>query len=225
MLKPPQSRRFAIAGRPRTARSVWTAARLPPLCGACKTEAFPFDSAADETQADSSSMSEEGEKYRVDFSQLQQFLAERKWKLADDETRALMCRVAGRERIPHLTPEAVRIFPCEILDSVDQRWATISGGRFGFRTQRQIWLECGGPCEILEFEKMGRSDKEALANAERTFTNRVGWQNARSWSGNASSLPIGYLPYSCLMCSYGLGLFGLVAAALAWRLGDCNSSI
>ena len=31
VLKPPQSRRFAIAEELRTARSVWTAARSPPL--------------------------------------------------------------------------------------------------------------------------------------------------------------------------------------------------
>ena len=166
----------------------------------------------------------EGEEHLVDFSQLRQFLVEKKWKLADDETRALMCRVVGRERIPHLTPETSRIFPCEILHTLDLLWATNSRGRFGFRAQRQIWLECGGSCEILQFEKMGRSDKEALANAERKFRSRVGWQDARSWSGDASSLPIGYLPYGCLMCSYGLGLIGLVASALAWRLGDCNPS-
>ena len=39
VLKPPQSKRFATVQRHQTARSVWTAARSPPLCGAGQSKA------------------------------------------------------------------------------------------------------------------------------------------------------------------------------------------
>lgn len=167
-------------------------------------------------------MSRIAQNHAIDYSRLGQLLAEKQWKQADEETRSLMCRVAEREAVPHLTPEAVQKLPCDALHSLDLLWATNSHGRFGFRVQRRLWFESGGIGVVLNFETMGQSGKEALADAERKFVRRVGWQDARIWTGAASNLPIGYLPYSCLMCSYGLGLVGLVASALAWRLGDCG---
>lgn len=169
-------------------------------------------------------MSEGDQKHRVELSRLELYLAQQNWKEADDETRSLMCRIVGRETVPHLTPDAIRSFPCEVLHSLDLAWAASSQARFGFRVQRKLWLACGGTGAILDFEKMERNGKAALADAERKFVRRVNWHDARVWTGHASSLPIGYLPYSCLMCSYGLGLFGLVASALAWRLCDCGTN-
>ncbi len=169
-------------------------------------------------------MSEKCKPNQADYSRLEYLLIEKNWKLADDETRSLMCRVVGREAVPHLTPEAVRVFPYEILDAIDILWATNSEGRFGFRAQRKLWRECGGIGAILDFGKMEGGGKAALAETERKFVRRVGWVDARCWTGDSSSLPVGYLPYSCLMCSYGHGLIGLVTAALALRFGDASSN-
>lgn len=42
VLKPPHSRRFATTGRLRTARSVWSAARSPPLFPALQKSSSTF---------------------------------------------------------------------------------------------------------------------------------------------------------------------------------------
>jgi hypothetical protein len=193
-----------------------------------RRRAFPFDLSANKKQAHVNvAMSESNSSFAPDYAQLKKLLTEKNWKLADDETRLLMCRVAGRDAVPHLTPEAVNIFPCEVLRTIDVLWSTSSLGNFGFSAQRSIWLEVGGTSTVYDFQQMGRSGREALGNVEHRFAARVGWHNSGDWSGysalHAKNLLPGHLPYSCLMCSYGSGLIGLLASALAWRIQVCSA--
>jgi hypothetical protein len=160
-----------------------------------------------------------------DFSKLKRLLTQKQWKLADDETRTLMCKIAGREETPHLVPEAIAVFPCDSLKLIDTLWATSSHGRFGFSAQCELWLECGGAGKINDYFALGDVGRKSLGRIESKFVGKAGWLNEGAYSEtHLSNLTFGHLPYSCLMCSYGSGLVALVLSAIVWRLQECGEA-
>jgi hypothetical protein len=79
----------------------------------------------------------------VDYSKLKEYLKEGKWREAEDETRAKLIEAAGpdaRDRNWVYWTE-VRSIPKEDMRTLDALWASASGGRFGYRTQREIWIQ------------------------------------------------------------------------------------
>jgi hypothetical protein len=159
----------------------------------------------------------------IDFSRLRHLLSGCQWKLADEETRSLMCRIAGREEALHLVPQAVAVFPCESLRLIDALWVASSHGRFGFSAQRGLWVECGGDGKIHDYYEMGESGKSLLGQIETRFAAMAGWTREGPYAdAHLANLTFGHLPYSCLMCSYGRGLVGLVLSAIVWRLKNCD---
>jgi Ca2+-binding EF-hand superfamily protein len=75
----------------------------------------------------------------IDYTKLRDLLAQRKWKEADEETLAVMLKVAGREEDGSLRVEDIKKFPCTDLRAIDTLWVKYSKGRFGFSIQRRIW--------------------------------------------------------------------------------------
>lgn len=128
----------------------------------------------------------------ADYTLLRDLLAAGKWKEADDETRLVMLKVAGRESIGWLNEASLNELPCTDLRTVDQLWVTYSQGRFGFSVQKRIYEEVG-----RDWEKMG---------------DRVGWRQERKWLSLSSltyniDAPIGHLPGS-----------GVWVTSLVWGL-------
>jgi serine/threonine protein kinase len=106
-----------------------------------------------------------------DFSNLDQLLAQGKWKEADQETANLMFKIMNREgkKERWLREDDCKNFPIEELKIIDQLWVKYSNGNFGFSVQKQIWLECGGKVGIWDqdiFDKWG---------------DRLGWRKGRNW--------------------------------------------
>ncbi|MEG4394753.1 serine/threonine-protein kinase [Microcoleus sp. BROC3] len=104
----------------------------------------------------------------MDYTNLQNLLAAKKWREADEETARVMLKVAGREKEGGLNTESIDNFPCEDLRTIDQLWVKYSNGRFGFSVQKRIYKSLGGTREY---------DSEVWEK----FGDRVGWRKKNEW--------------------------------------------
>ena len=104
----------------------------------------------------------------MDYTNLRNLLAAKKWKEADEETARVMLKVAGREKEGWLNTESIDNFPCEDLRTIDQLWVKYSNGRFGFSVQKRIYQSLGGTSSYDErvWEKFG---------------DKVGWRKNNKW--------------------------------------------
>jgi len=101
----------------------------------------------------------------MDYINLRNLLAAKKWKEADEETLRVMLKVAGREKEGWLNEESIEKFPCEDLRTIDQLWVKYSNGRFGFSVQKRIYQSLGGTREYNseiwhEVWRQGRLEKK-----------------------------------------------------------------
>jgi serine/threonine protein kinase len=78
----------------------------------------------------------------VDYQQLRDLLATRKWQAANQETWAVMCQALSKPLGSYLFSSDIEKLPCEDLQIIDQLWTKYSQGHFGFSVQRQIYHNC-----------------------------------------------------------------------------------
>jgi serine/threonine protein kinase len=107
---------------------------------------------------------------KADFTQLDQYLAQGKWKEADQETVYVMCKIVSKGKNQgYLIEGECKNFPREELKIIDNLWVKYSKGKFGFSMQKKIWLECGGKIGIYDI------------NIFRKFADKVGWRKWGNW--------------------------------------------
>ncbi|MEW6492454.1 MAG: GUN4 domain-containing protein [Cyanobacteriota bacterium] len=106
------------------------------------------------------------------YKALLNYLANGRWREADEETGNVMLEVARQKDRGYLMPEDIETFPCEDLQIIDQLWVKFSGEQFGFSVQKQIYLETGNKLDGQYYEK----------EYER-FSDRVGWRKKEEWLG------------------------------------------
>ncbi|TAF05444.1 MAG: hypothetical protein EAZ78_05575 [Oscillatoriales cyanobacterium] len=92
----------------------------------------------------------------MDYINLRNLLAAKKWKEADEETARVMLNIPGRKQ-EWLDVESIEKFPCEDLRTIDQLWVEHSNGRFGFSVQKRIYQSLGGTGKYnsLVWDKFG----------------------------------------------------------------------
>ncbi|UNU22858.1 GUN4 domain-containing protein [Microcoleus vaginatus] len=105
----------------------------------------------------------------VDYTNLRDLLAARRWKEADKETLRVILKAAGSKEKGWLgISESIEEFPCEDLRTIDQLWVKYSNGNFGFSVQKRIYQSLGGTTQ---------EDEEIW---ER-FGDKVGWRKNDKW--------------------------------------------
>jgi serine/threonine protein kinase len=104
----------------------------------------------------------------MDYINLRNLLAAKKWKEADEETGRVMLKVADREEEGWLNTESIDNFPCEDLRTIDQLWVKYSNGRFGFSVQKRIYQSLGGT-------------REYNSEIWQKFGDKVGWRRNNQW--------------------------------------------
>lgn len=105
----------------------------------------------------------------MDYTALKEHLVKGEYQLADDETRALLIKLAGPDavkrgwvyfteasqcRMDGMEPvhqcviarraarcSQVKFIPVADLQTIDQLWKAYSNGKFGFSVQREMWLQ------------------------------------------------------------------------------------
>ncbi|NMG60369.1 NACHT domain-containing protein [Geitlerinema sp. P-1104] len=83
------------------------------------------------------------EKILKNYETLANYLAAGAWKEADEETRAVMLKVAKREGDHRLDTKSIETFSSEDLRVIDRLWVYHSSGRFGFSVQKRIYEKVG----------------------------------------------------------------------------------
>ncbi|PPJ62618.1 hypothetical protein CUN59_14510 [Cuspidothrix issatschenkoi CHARLIE-1] len=103
----------------------------------------------------------------MNYRKLRDYLAQGKWKEADEETRRVMLAVAKREKEDWLDEKSIDNFPCADLSIIDKLWVKYSDGKFGFSIQKRIYQGFGGT-------------RKYNSEIWRQFGDKVGW-NAGDW--------------------------------------------
>ena len=140
----------------------------------------------------------------VDYIQLRDLLAAGQWQKADEETGAVMLKIARRVTAGWLREEDIQEFPCPDLQTIDRLWVKYSQGHFGFSIQNYIWENAG--------EDYGR------------FGDSVGWRLYSSWrrySDLTFSLlaPVGHLPAAPFFKSSEMAVGWI--SSIPPKLADC----
>lgn len=104
----------------------------------------------------------------VNYTNLRDLLAAKKWKEADEETTKAMLQAAKREKEGWFRDVDIDNFSCEDLRMIDQLWVSASKGKFGFSVQKEIYESLGGTSEYNE-------------EVWNKFGDRVGWRKGGSW--------------------------------------------
>ncbi|ELS04076.1 putative NTPase (NACHT family) [Xenococcus sp. PCC 7305] len=135
------------------------------------------------------------------YQALLNYLANGRWREADEETRKVMLKVADREEQGLLNEESIKNFPCGDLRMIDQLWVKYSKGKFGFSVQKEIYESLGGDTRSYNREVFEK------------FYDRVGWKQGGDWVSYGDYTfnlyaPHGHLPYrGGDWVSYGYFLF------------------
>lgn len=118
----------------------------------------------------------------IDYSPLQEALAQRDFQQADRLTLLKRCELAGEQAMQRrwVYFTEVENFPSTDLKTMDQLWYVHSQGKFGFSVQRKIWLSLG-----QDFPKLWE---------------KIGWKQGKYWTRYPHEFtwdltaPMGHLP-------------------------------
>ncbi|MEH1788004.1 GUN4 domain-containing protein [Nostoc sp.] len=124
--------------------------------------------------------------HNIDYTQLQDLLAQHKWKEADIETTKLMLKVMNKNYWNEVYKEDIENFSCQDIHTIDQLWEEYSYGYFGFSIQQTIWSEMGGQVDYETEKRLG---------------DRLGWRKEGNWLDYeqltfklSPMTPMGHLP-------------------------------
>ncbi|WP_310418273.1 GUN4 N-terminal ARM-like repeat domain-containing protein [Chamaesiphon sp. OTE_8_metabat_110] len=120
----------------------------------------------------------------VDYTQLQQLLAQQNFQAADKLTNEKLCELAGKDAVQRkwIYFTEVEQLPALDLHTIDTLWLAHSGGKFGFSVQSEMWMG------------MNKNwDK---------FWPKIGWKEGNNWTRYPGAFtwdltaPRGHLPLS-----------------------------
>ena len=79
------------------------------------------------------------------LQRLNDLLAAGEWEEADNETRALLIRIAGEDAVRRkwVYFTEARAIQSDDLRALDGLWVHYSDGRYGYSVQRRLWMESG----------------------------------------------------------------------------------
>ena len=106
------------------------------------------------------------------YGKLQSLLAARDLKAADEETVHVILSEAKESDRENLTPEAVKQFPCSVLQVIDRLWLKYTDNRFGFSVQLKQYQAVGGSLDTAIAQ-----DADML----RKLGERLGWRKNGQW--------------------------------------------
>jgi eukaryotic-like serine/threonine-protein kinase len=139
----------------------------------------------------------------INYQLLQKLLQDKKFKEADQETLNIMLLLAHKHKNDWLNQETIKNIPCQDFIKINQLWIRYSQGKFGFSTQRKIWINLGGEAGIFD---------EKLA---QPFNNTVAW-DIKNMTYDLSA-PKGHLPFLTTSRIYKFG-----APYITEKVEDCG---
>lgn len=76
-----------------------------------------------------------------EYLKLSSYLATCQWQMANLETWDLLCQAIGKKPKTKLTTQDMQNIPCTTITAIDQLWHKYSGGKFGFKAQRDLYRQ------------------------------------------------------------------------------------
>ena len=122
----------------------------------------------------------------VDYWKLREFLADEEWQKADEQTRAIMLKIAGREGKNNLDKKSVENFPGKDLFTIDRLWVEYSKGHFGFSVQKKIF-------ETLNQDKGNFAERVGWRGKAGLLRGVLSWKSYKQLTFNLDA-PEGHLP-------------------------------
>ena len=126
---------------------------------------------------------------QVDYNVLADYLSQKQWRKANDETRNMLLEATGRRAIGWARTEDLQKLSCWDLKTIDRLWKQYSENRFGFSSQFPIYIETGNrPGKLISDDSYNR------------FGDRLGWRKDGDWIIFIENLnysidaPTGHLP-------------------------------
>jgi hypothetical protein len=105
-----------------------------------------------------------------EYQKLDVLLAAQKWCEADELTGKVILNMASLDYEDfgnYLDEKRIKALSCQDLRTIDRLWTYHSNGKFGFSSQKKLWLDCGG--------KIGVYDAVVF----KKFAAKVGWYRQR----------------------------------------------
>jgi hypothetical protein len=121
----------------------------------------------------------------IDYSKLQELLEAGNWAKADNETLAILLKLAGLENEDKLDVEHIEKISESDLKAIDQLWVNCSNGHFGFSVQKSLYRQdISSLCSQVEWIRV---EPQYYANQERLYTTisqgrfyiRISYDNAK----------------------------------------------
>ena len=117
---------------------------------------FPVNDSQQSSLSSSPNSQQTPGKYAV----LETFLAAKRFKDADEETRKIMLELTNRENESWIDKSSIEQVSCQEIRTLDQLWSQYSNNQFGFSRQKAIFQSV--------------EDTEAFGDA-------VGWRKNGNW--------------------------------------------
>ena len=153
--------------------------------------------------------------YKVNYTQLSNYLTHKEWKKADEETLNIMSEICEKQKDNFWNEEDINRIPCSEILEIDKLWRESSNNNFGFTIQKNIW------------EKLESIDREDII--QEKFAEKVGWsQNQEyldwdqpSFKANVHGKKPGILPTPPPFTSLKRNYPGLIPF-LVNKINDCQ---
>lgn len=146
------------------------------------------------------------------YQQLEDYLAQQNYFLAEQITWELILHLAERETEGCLTLEAINNLSITELKTIDSLWRKYSCDRFGFSVQKKIYQN------LLDETKLDYL-------LWQQFALQVGWYRENQWLNYTQldfteAAPLGHLPVCCIDVFNRVGIDRYVCGW--WRTGFLN---
>jgi hypothetical protein len=135
---------------------------------------------------------------QVDYSRLRQYLQQKDWKAADQETYLRLLDAAGpkAQAIGFTPQDEMETFSCTDLRTVDSLWSVASEGQQGFTVQVNILKALGGNYrklyDKLRWQELPPSNKWLFERDYNPQTKRMEFK--QGLEPNYQNPPPGHLP-------------------------------
>jgi serine/threonine protein kinase len=130
------------------------------------------------------------------YERLRQYLQQKKWDLADQETHNLLLQRAGKRSYSDgvLYPDELSTISCADVVLIDQLWSQASEGQLGLTAQKRLYISEGNDWRRL-YEKTGwwseTGDWQIDLIYDRT---KRRWSYGTERQPNYAKPPVGHLP-------------------------------
>ncbi|MDJ0532120.1 MAG: serine/threonine-protein kinase [Xenococcaceae cyanobacterium MO_207.B15] len=105
----------------------------------------------------------------ITYDNLEKSLKQKKWQEADMTTAQLMLKFGDKDNNNWLDSNEINYFDCLEINKIDLLWQHYSNGKFGFGSQKRIYLETGNNIENYDEE------------AYNKFGEKIGWIQDNRW--------------------------------------------